>query len=403
MSYIIAYKKPVSPAALFYFTYHLTYENNITFNKILDNVDANTFVFPENYHYVCGYMKYFIHKNDLYSLTEDGIITKINSGGWTHISGEYGNIIAGEAVGAFEDDIANAYGIKNNQLYKIQGNNIIEIGSSISSNKFINVIGASTDSVHEHSMVNFCAYALTDKNEIFVINRNKEITNISIFDENSVINSFSGFKNTNTSYTYYIHIIVDNKLYLMSENDIQLRDDSKKYLKVFGDMCCATGYYALQFVLDENYNLYPISKNQIGKITVENDSEPVKWELVDGTKALPYNCNAIGNKHLYVIGPRSPEDISTLSMDLHAFLVDNTMQYDFLTSKLYINDFYVFCLSNNKLYQIRTNMTLNDEAQFIYEKNNIEIAIPDGYNKCLGVHTYKKKSGDYGMGVAIFQ
>lgn len=251
-------------------------------------------------------------------------------------------------------------------------------------------------------MVNFCAYALTDKNEIFVINRNKEITNISIFDENSVINSFSGFKNTNTSYTYYIHIIVDNKLYLMSENDIQLRDDSKKYLKVFGDMCCATGYYALQFVLDENYNLYPISKNQIGTITVENDSEPVKWELVNGTKALPYNCNAIGNKHLYVIGPRSPEDISTLSMDLHAFLVDNTMQYDFLTSKLYINDHNVFCLNNNKLYQIRTNMTFNDEGQFIYEKNNKEITMPEGYTKCLGVHTYKK-SGDYNMGVAIFQ
>lgn len=400
MSYIIAYKKPVSPAALFYFTYHATYETNITFNKILDNVDANTFVFPENYHDVYGYMKYFIHKNDLYSLTENGIITKINSGGWTHISGEYGNRI-GESSGGFEDDIANAYGIKNNQLYKIQGNNIIEIGSSISSNKFINVIGASTDSVHESSKVNYCAYALTDKNEIFVINRNKEIINISIFDESSVINSFSGFKNTDYSYTYYIHIIVDNKLYLMSENDIQLQDDSKKYLKVFGDMCSDKGDPS-QFVLDENYNLYPISKNQIGTITVENDSEPVKWELVDGIKLLPYNCNAIGNKHLYVIGPRSPEDLSTLSMDLHAFLVDNTMQYDFLTSKLSGNDHNVFCLSNNKLYQIRTNMNLNDEGQFIYEKNNKEITMPEGYTKCLGVHTYGR-SGVYNMGVAIFQ
>lgn len=398
--HILGFIKPSSPKALYCFNYTVDTGNINSYSKLLDNVNEKDFIFTRPYMRLNGGIKYFIYKNDLYSIkNSETSVTKIDEGGWTHITGE-GNCNLGNGSGS--DLWSIALGIKNNKLYKITEENISEIGSEISSNNFINVTGITSEQTDNFDGLIYCAYALTDKNEIITINKGLLMNNISIFDESNVINSFFGTRYQFNSSIYYPHILVDNKIYRLSENEITLVDDSKKYIKLFGEYC---GPQVYQYVLDDSNTLYAINSDGIIKnIEIRNGdpSDLNKWEYVNNERPIRYAVYGISNNKLYYFYPTTPDAIYDDESVYSAYLVDDTTYFNILTNKMSWESSGILGVSNNKLYTLNVETSLpNDE--FVHNLKKSEVILPDTYTKCLDVHLYASDNANDAKSFAIFQ
>lgn len=382
--YVLGFIKPETPSNMYLF--HAEYNNtNPSYVKLMENIKSEKFIFPQNLNGIeRGTYEYFIYDGNLYSLeSSSNTVTLIDSGNWTHIAGSTGCDLGNghRTVG---------FGIKSGRLFKIYENVIEEIGNTMSSNTFINVTGTTTQD--SESTYGEHAYALTDKNEIFAIGTALEASNISIFTEENVINYFGGMH----YYEATPHVIVDNKLYLIDKTSIILRDDTKKWVKVYGAYAEYTGSVCYQYGITEDgncYKLYTSGTPNANTIIKGNQEDNTKWEYVAGSRyrGATY-IPAIANKNLYLFIPGITPDDSHDEGDTDpqkAYLLDDTRNYDWVSDNTSVNDPTYIALAENKLYHIKITQSFDDETTTIsYNPTITELPMPEGHTKCISCNQY---------------
>ena len=256
----------------------------------------------------------------------------------------------------------------------------------MSSNAFINVTGTTTQdsesSYGEH------AYALTDKNEIFAIGTALEASNISIFTEENEINYFGGMH----YYEATPHIIVDNKLYLIDKTQIILRDDTKKWVKVYGAYAEYTGEVCYQYGITEDgncYKLYTSGTPNANTIIKGNQEDNTKWEYIAGVRYRGYSyIPAIANKNLYLFIPTDDPYSESGTDPQKAYLLDDTRNYDWVSDNTsYASPTYI-ALAENKLYHIKITQNFDTETTTSYNPTITELPMPEGHTKCISCNQY---------------
>lgn len=382
-NYILSFSKPKPKQMLYTFSVDSDDYTIPSYMLLHQDISEDKCIFPQNLNgYDGGTYKYFIYEGNLYFL-KDNLISIIDSVGWTHIAGSTGADLSYATTVAF--------GIKDGYLFKIEGRDIVEIGSNITSNKFINVTG--TTSGGEAGSYGEHAYALTDKNEIIAIGDNIELKFISgaSFTESNVVNYFGGMH----YYEATPHIVVDNKLYLLDKENLVFRDESRKYVKVFGAYSEYTGSVCYQFAIDESNNLYKLYTSGIptsSQIILGNEEDNSKWEYVAGVRYRTYSSiPAIANKKLYYLIPgEDPDDMysegeSTIQK---AVLLDSTHQYDWVSNVMTTQGQSYIALADNKLYHIKISQSLDENNKFVWTPAITEMPMPSTHTKCIKCHQY---------------
>lgn len=382
--YVLGFIKPETPSNMYLFHSELDYSTP-SYIQLMENVKSEKFIFPQMLNGIeRGTYEYFIYDGNLYSLeSSSNTITLIDSGNWTHIAGCTGN------------DLGNShrsigFGIKSGRLFKISENTIEEIGNTMSSNTFVNVTGTTTQD--SESTYGEHAYTLTDKNEIFAIGTALEASNISTFTEENVINYFGGMH----YYEATPHIIVDNKLYLIDKTQIILRDDTKKWVKVYGAYAEYTGGVCYQYGITEDgncYKLYTSGTPNANTIIKGHQEDNTKWEYVAGVRyrGSTYTA-AIANKNLYLFIPGITPDDPYEEGDTDpqkAYLIDDTKKYDWVSHNITANGIAYIALAENKLYHIKITQNLDTETTtFSYDPTITELPMPEGHTKCISCNQY---------------
>jgi hypothetical protein len=205
------------------------------------------------------------------------------------------------------------------------------------------------------------------------------------------------------------YIVVDNKLYLLDKEKLVFRDESRKYVKVFGVYLEYTGSVCYQFAIDESNNLYKLYTSGIptpSQIILGNEEDNTKWEYVAGVRYRSHSSiPAIANKHLYLFIPGITQDEMYNESDTDpqkAYLLDDTRNYDWVSDNIdRRNDPTYIALSENKLYHIKVTQNFDSEdEQISYNPIITELPLPEGHTKCISCNYYGL---DNAMIIPIFQ